>query len=114
MPRLDVAPTRDAYLEIQRTLERVQEGQAHLGTADDRGHHPGSGCELRPAPAIALVHQGAARGVQRLADGLKDPLVHINRDFSRFFPRNINGIREFFYVFARRGYAKHHITGFVH
>ena len=26
MARLDVAPTRDAYLEIQRTLERVQEG----------------------------------------------------------------------------------------
>jgi V/A-type H+-transporting ATPase subunit D len=26
MARLDVAPTRDAYLEIQRTLQRVQEG----------------------------------------------------------------------------------------
>jgi len=26
MARLDVAPTRDAYLEIERTLERVQEG----------------------------------------------------------------------------------------
>jgi len=26
MARLDVAPTRDAYLEIQRTLKRVQEG----------------------------------------------------------------------------------------
>jgi V/A-type H+/Na+-transporting ATPase subunit D len=26
MARLDVAPTRDAYLEIQRTLKRIQEG----------------------------------------------------------------------------------------